>query len=166
MSNIADASPCAPTGMLVGVRLTIDDLLARARSELVRLTPTELLARMRADDSVVVVDTRTPDNRRAEGVIPGSVHIPLSVLQWAVDPAVGLQNPEIDGFEQHIVVVCNEGYSSSLAAATLRELGFARATDLDGGFRAWAGDELPVSDPQPPEPGELPGRSHREPGGP
>ena len=126
-------------------RTTIDELLAAARARLARLAPEDALAAQR--DGALVVDTRSGDERRAGGVIPGSLHIPLSVLEWRLDPDAdpAFHNPHIAGLEQHIVLVCAHGCSSSLAAARLQELGFARATDLDGGFEAWRAAGLPTA---------------------
>ena len=86
-----------------------------------------------------MIDTRSSDERRRHGVIPGSIHIPRSVLEWRVDPDAdpAFRNPHVHGLDQRLVLVCADGYSSSLAAATLQDLGFGRATDLDGGFTAW-----------------------------
>ncbi len=96
---------------------------------------------------MIVLDTRTPTDREADGTIPGSRHAPRTVLEWLVDPASGYSLDEIVGFDQPIVVVCGQGYSSSLAARSLRELGFARAGDLIGGFAAWRSARLPIVPP-------------------
>ena len=120
---------------------TIDDLLAEARADLLRLTPAEALEAQRA--GAVLVDIRPEANRVAEGLLPGAVVIERTVLEWRLDPACEARLP-LASYDLHVVVVCNEGYSSSLAAATLRELGVHRATDLVGGFRAWRDDGLPV----------------------
>ncbi len=117
-------------------QITVEELLARARAGLRRLAPDEAAAAQAR--GALLVDTRAEDDRRREGVIPGALHVPLSVLPWRTQ-----QLGPLDG---EVVVVCNDGYSSSLAAATLQELGFARATDLDGGFRAWRAAGLPVAD--------------------
>jgi len=82
--------------------------------------------------------------RRKSGIIPGSVHVPLSVLYWRLDPTSGHNDPSLSDPERRITLVCADGYSSSLAAATLRDLGFGRATDLDGGFNGWVAAGLPV----------------------
>jgi rhodanese-related sulfurtransferase len=121
---------------------TIDDLLAEARAGLVRLTPGEAMAAQR--EGAVLVDTRPEADRRAEGAIPGAVVIERTVLEWRLDPACEACLP-LASYDLHVVVVCNEGYSSSLAAATLQQLGVHRATDLVGGFRAWKAAGLPVS---------------------
>ena len=120
----------------------IDALLAEARAGLVRLTPEEA---MRAQsDGAVLVDVRPEADRRAEGAIPGAVVIERTVLEWRLDPACEARLP-MASYDLHVVVVCNEGYSSSLAAATLQQLGVDRATDLVGGFRAWKAAGLPVA---------------------
>jgi ADP-ribose pyrophosphatase YjhB (NUDIX family)/rhodanese-related sulfurtransferase len=123
-------------------RRTIDDMLADARSRIERLTPEEAAARMR--DSWTLVDVRAADLRQRDGWIPGSVHAPLNVLEWRVDPASGYQAAALAGKEDRLVLICHEGYSSSLAALRLRELGFARTADVIGGFTAWAAAGLPV----------------------
>ena len=125
-------------------RKTIADLLREARDRLDRLGPEETLAAQRA--GALVIDTRSSDERRRNGIIPSSIHIPRSVLEWRVDPDAtpAFRNPHVDGLEQRLVLVCADGYSSSLAAATLQDLGFAGATDLDGGFAAWRKAGLPI----------------------
>ena len=129
-------------------RRTIEDLLADARARLDRLGPEEALAAQRA--GATLVDVRSELQRARDGVIPGARFHPRNVLEWRVDPASGHGDPELDrGPDHHLVVVCNEGYQSSLAAATLQDLGFTRATDLAGGFQAWRDAGLPV-EPAPP----------------
>jgi rhodanese-related sulfurtransferase len=108
----------------------IDRMLAEARLRIVRYTPAEAAA---ADD-ILLVDLRSTDERREHGVIPGSVHVPRPVLEWRADPTSSNHDPQLAG--QRLVLVCAQGYSSSLAAATLVELG-VDAGDLDGGFEAW-----------------------------
>jgi rhodanese-related sulfurtransferase len=123
-------------------RLTIGDLLARAQSRLDRLGPAAVLAAQR--EGATVIDLRCTDDRRVHGTIPGSVPIPLSVVFWRLDPTSGHDDPRLSDPTRQFVLVCNDGYSSSIAAATLRDLGFERATDLDGGFNAWVAAGLPV----------------------
>jgi rhodanese-related sulfurtransferase len=78
-------------------------------------------------------------------VIPGARFVPRNVLEWRLDPASGHSDPELRAsLDRHIILVCDEGYQSSLAAATLQDLGFARATDLVGGFQAWRAAGLPI----------------------
>ena len=131
------------------MRTTINDLLERARARLARLTPETLVGAVEA--GALMIDTRTPTDREREGVIPGSAHFPRTVLEWRVDATSGYGDPLVTGPDQHLVVICNEGYSSSLAAATLQDLGFHRATDLDGGFRRWRAEGWSVHMPGPQE---------------
>jgi rhodanese-related sulfurtransferase len=123
-------------------RQTVNELLEACRARIDRLGPTE--ARDAARDGALLIDTRCAEQRAASGVIPGSVHVPLSVLLWRLDPASGFEDPRLADLDRQIVLVCADGYSSSIAAATLRDLGFARAADLVGGFAAWQAAGLPV----------------------
>ncbi len=92
-----------------------------------------------------IVDVRAGGERERDGVIPGSMHVPRTVLEWRADPASEHRNPALSDLDAEVLVVCGEGFSSSLAAATLRELGFARAGDVVGGFAAWKAAGLPVA---------------------
>ena len=112
-------------------------MLAEARARIVRYTPFEAAA---ADD-VLLVDLRSVDERERAGVIPGSKHVPRSVLEWRADPTCESHDPELAG--KRLVLVCAQGYSSSLAAASLVDLG-VDAGDLVGGFDAWAESGFPV----------------------
>jgi rhodanese-related sulfurtransferase len=123
-------------------RKTIDELLAEAQSRLRRVEPRE--AQAAAERGALLVDIRSGEQRAADGVIPGAIHHPRNVLEWRADPTSGASDPAIADPEAEIILVCNEGYASSLAAVTLQELGFARATDLAGGFQAWRAAGLPV----------------------
>jgi rhodanese-related sulfurtransferase len=123
-------------------RKTIDDLLAAAREQIERLQPHEALEAARG--GALLVDIRSEVDRIRDGVIPGAMFHPRSVLEWRMDPASGYDDPEVGGIERRVILVCAEGYQSSLAAANLRELGFQRAGDVDGGFEAWAAAGLPV----------------------
>jgi rhodanese-related sulfurtransferase len=140
-------------------RKSIEQLLAEARGRIERLEPAEALAAQ--DAGALVVDTRSGDERAREGVIPGALHIPRSVLEWRLDPDNDLahRSPYVRGLDQHLVLVCAHGYSSSLAAATLQELGFSRATDIAGGFTAWREQGLPVIPAPPVDSHALPGTS-------
>jgi rhodanese-related sulfurtransferase len=123
-------------------RRTIDDLLAVARSRLRRLTPAE--AAEASSRGALLIDTRSAAQRADEGELPGALVIERNVLEWRLDPASPNRIPQVHGYDQQIIVVCSEGYSSSLAAASLQELGLTRATDLIGGARAWVRHGLPV----------------------
>jgi MFS family permease len=145
----------APGTSPEAARTTAAELLSRARARIEpRLAPAEALAAHAR--GVIIVDIRSTDDRRRDGVIPGSVHIPRTVLEWRVDPDSGYANPHIGGLDREIVLVCGQGFSSSLAAATLRDLGHPRATDLIGGFDAWKASGLPVCAPAERR-SELPG---------
>lgn len=123
-------------------RRTIGDLLETARRRIDRLKPEQ--ARLEMAAGAVLIDTRCQELRQDTGVVPSSLHIPLSVLYWRLDPTSGHDDPRIADPTRRIILMCAHGYSSSLAAATLRDLGFDRATDVEGGFEAWAGAGLPV----------------------
>ena len=115
----------------------IDDLLAAARARIApRLDPDDLDAAL--ERGALVVDTRPVDQRERDGELPGALVVDRNVLEWRLDPTSPHRLPEAGDPGREIVVVCNQGYSSSLAAATLRDLGLVRATDLVGGFEAWA----------------------------
>lgn len=125
-------------------RRTIDDLLADARARLDRVDAAT--ARAATERGALLVDIRSDRQRDEFGVIPGAVHHPRNVLEWRADPASGASDPELAGdLDREVIVFCQAGYASSLAAATLQELGFRRATDLDGGFEAWRDSGLPVA---------------------
>ena len=128
-------------------RQTIHRLLADARALLVRLTPHD--AHRASQDGGVIVDTRSDDERRAHGWIPGSRHHPLSTLEWEVDPESGHADPSYT-LDSWLILICREGYSSSLAAARLQGLGFHKATDVVGGMDAWKALGLPVVHAGPP----------------
>jgi rhodanese-related sulfurtransferase len=126
---------------------TVDDLLAEARSRLERLDPARASAAIAR--GALLIDIRAESQRAADGVVPGSVFIARNVLEWRCDPSSPHRDPSIDGRERQLIVMCNEGYQSSLAAANLQELGLTTATDLDGGFQAWRAAGLPVEPADP-----------------
>lgn len=119
-----------------------EQFLAAARAELDRVDPRR--AAELQQDGGLIVDIRPATNRAAEGEIPGSVPVERIVLEWRLDPNGAHRIPGFDA-DTPVVVVCNEGYASSLAARDLRRLGLRNATDLVGGFRGWAKAGLPVS---------------------
>jgi rhodanese-related sulfurtransferase len=114
---------------------TIDELLAAARARLERVAPEALDSERRA--GALIVDIRPLEQRQRDGALPGALVIDRNVLEWRLDPTSDHRVAESSSHDQRIVLVCNEGYSSSLAAASLQELGLRRATDLIGGFQAW-----------------------------
>jgi rhodanese-related sulfurtransferase len=121
--------------------VTIDEMLASARSRLVRVTPEQASAEVAA--GAVLVDIRPAAQRAIEGDIPGALVIERNVLEWRLDPRSDNSLP-IASYQLRVIVVCSEGYTSSLAAASLLDLGIAGATDLTGGFRSWLASGLPV----------------------
>ena len=121
--------------------LTVDELLARARRQLVRIEPEQAAAELEA--GALLVDVR-PSEQRADGEIPGATAIDRNVLEWRLDPASPSRIAAAAGYDVRVIVICNEGYSSSLVAATLKELGLVNATDVIGGFQAWRAAGLPV----------------------
>lgn len=128
--------------MTAVLRRSIDDVLSTARGRLTRLSPDEAFDVVR-DSGAVLVDIRPVLNRELEGHIPGALIIERNVLEWRLDPASDARLPQAD-YELHAIVFCNEGYTSSLAAAALQDLGIHRATDMIGGYRAWRGAGLPT----------------------
>jgi rhodanese-related sulfurtransferase len=126
------------------MRKTIDQLLAEARAGLDRLEPPEASAAMAR--GALLVDVRSEVQRAADGVVPGAVFFPRNVIEWRADASSEAHHPEFADLDRQVIVMCDEGYQSSLVAATLQQLGFARATDLAGGFQAWRAAGLPVDE--------------------
>ncbi len=120
---------------------TIDEILAEARARLHRLDPAGTLAAQR--DGAVLVDIRPAAQRAVTGIIAGSVVVERNHLEWRFDPASDARLPIAD-YDLRVIVVCQEGYTSSLAAAALQDLGLSRATDLAGGIEAWQAAGLPT----------------------
>jgi len=121
---------------------TVDDLVDRARERLDRVGPVQ--ARDAVASGAQLIDIRAESQRAADGVVPGATFVPRNVLEWRCDPGSPNRDPAIDGRSRRLIIMCNEGYQSSLAAATLHDLGLTDATDLDGGFQAWRAAGLPV----------------------
>jgi rhodanese-related sulfurtransferase len=121
----------------------IDVLLARVRSRIERVEPDEAWRRLAG--GALLVDTRPVEQRDRDGEVPGAVVVDRNVLEWRLDPASPDRLPVVTGYDLQVVVLCNEGYSSSLVADTLRTLGLTRAADVIGGFVAWAAAGLPIT---------------------
>jgi rhodanese-related sulfurtransferase len=121
---------------------TAEQLLDEARASLDRLTPERAAAGARA--GALLVDIRSEFQRERDGVIPGSRFIARNVLEWRCDPTSPWRDPAVTDARAQLILICNEGYQSSLAAATLQRLGLADATDVVGGFQAWRAAGLPV----------------------
>ena len=128
-------------------RRSINQVLAEARSRLCRVDPHQADAEMRA--GALLVDIRPQAQRVAEGEVPGALRIERNVLEWRFDPGSDSRLPQARGYETRVIIMCSAGYTSSLAAASLQDLGLANATDLAGGFQAWAAAGLPVTAPAP-----------------
>ena len=121
---------------------SIDEILAEARDRLRRLDPAETYEAM--GQGAVLVDIRSEAQRAEQGLVPGSLHVERNVLEWRFDPRSAAKLPQATGYDVQVIVMCVEGYTSSLAAAALQDVGLHRATDLAGGFQAWEVAGLPV----------------------
>ncbi len=137
--------------------LTLDEMLRQARTRIHRLEPRS--AHAAAADGAVIVDIRCPSDRERDGVIPGSLHIPRTVLEWRLAPDSPWRSPYAPDLDQEVLLVCDHGYSSSLAALSLTDLGFLKAGDVVGGFEAWraAGLQTIEAPREPSIPGEHAG---------
>jgi rhodanese-related sulfurtransferase len=124
---------------------SVDDLLADARGSLLRVTPAE--AQRAVVDGALLVDIRPSELRDRDGTIPDALVIDRNVLEWRLDPRGAQRIPQITAPDQVVILFCDEGYASSLAAATLQQLGLRNATDLTGGIQAWIRAGLPVEPP-------------------
>ncbi|GGS93186.1 MULTISPECIES: rhodanese-like domain-containing protein [Streptomyces] len=124
--------------------LGIDALLERVRAGYRRIEAREAHEEARSGEALLV-DIRYAALRERDGLIPGAVVVERNELEWRLDPQGSHRLPEATGHDLRVVVICNEGYASSLAAASLHQLGLHRATDLVGGFQAWRAEGLPVT---------------------
>jgi rhodanese-related sulfurtransferase len=124
-------------------RRTLEDLLEAARARIERLEPADALAAV--EQGAVLIDIRADVDRERDGIVPGSLHIPRTVLEWRLDPDSPWRNPHVGGLDQQILLLCDHGCSSVFAAATLVDLGFARAGDVVGGFAGWRDAGLPTA---------------------
>ena len=116
-------------------RNSIAKILAEARQSLLRVTPEQLSGER--ENGTLIVDIRPVEQRQRDGDLPGAIVIDRNVLEWRLDPSSEHRIPQVTGYDIRIVVVCNEGYSSSLAAAVLQKLGLHKAVDMIGGYQAW-----------------------------
>jgi rhodanese-related sulfurtransferase len=121
---------------------TIGTMLEAARERIERIEPALVLEAVR--EGALLIDIRAGETRAQSGTIPGAVHVPWSVLYWRLDPTSESHDPRLIDRDRRVILFCAHGFSSSLAAATLRDLGFARSADIVGGFEAWAAAGLPV----------------------
>jgi rhodanese-related sulfurtransferase len=123
----------------------IDEILSEARGRLDRVSPRE--AHSRRSRGALLVDIRYESLRRRDGTVPGALIVERNELEWRLDPRCPHRLPQAEHHDLEVLVLCNEGYASSLAAVGLHELGLHRATDVIGGFQAWAAAGLPVAPP-------------------
>ncbi len=152
------AAPPAPRSRPAGhgpAPDTIDNVLRRARERISRWTPQEALSRHRR--GARFVDIRPYHQRLDEGEIPGSLIIERNVLEWRLDPTSSARIPHARSHRSEFIVVCSEGYTSSLAAAALHDIGLTRSGDLIGGVRGWIGQGLPHRTGGTPAGGRVPG---------
>ncbi len=126
-------------------RKTIDDMLAEARARLQRIAPLD--ARAAIEQGALLIDIRPQSLRAADGTVPEAVWFERNVLEWRCDPSSDACDVRVGELDRCLIVMCDEGYTSSLAAASLQQLGFAEATDLEGGFQAWRAAGLTVDPP-------------------
>jgi len=147
MRQVSGAKSSEPIGERDNEDQALNRLLARARATLTRLAPAQ------ADDAVrngaILVDIRPEFQRRKDGEIPGALVIERNHLEWRLHPASSARVEEAVAADIHWIIICDEGYASPLAAATLQLIGLSRATDVAGGFQAWSAARLPVVDPGP-----------------
>ena len=120
---------------------TIEELLSAARERLERVTPEE--AARAAENGALIVDIRAESQIEQDGSVPDAARIPRNVLEWRLDPACEHRDPEVASYDRQVILMCDRGYQSSLAAATLKDLGIENATDMIGGFQAWVDAGLP-----------------------
>ncbi len=121
--------------------LSVEQMLAQARSVLRRLTAVQAHDALLA--GAVLVDIRPGWQRAQEGEVPGALVVERNHLEWRFDPECDSRLPEATGYDVRVIVLCSEGYTSSLAAAALQTLGLYNATDIIGGFHAWCAQALP-----------------------
>jgi rhodanese-related sulfurtransferase len=136
------------------VSISVDDLVERARRRIRRVGPHELAGLVA--EGGLVIDIRPVEQRRQEGALPGALVVERNVLEWRLDPDGDHRLPEVRDLHQPVVVVCSAGYASSLAAASLADLGYERAADLVGGYQAWSAWFARRNDPRRrPEPDDA-----------
>lgn len=122
--------------------MSIDEVLEAARTRLERLQPDQAYAEQQ--HGALLIDTRSAAQRSEGGDIPGAIVVERTVLEWRLDPNSPFRLPEATSYDRRLIVLCAHGYSSSLAAASLQDVGFTNATDVIGGFEAWTAAGLPT----------------------
>ncbi|WP_411277906.1 rhodanese-like domain-containing protein [Gaiella sp.] len=129
-------------GTRVFERRTLAELLAEAEGRISRLSPSE--AQTARENGALLIDIRSDSNRFRDGIVPGSLHIPRTVLEWRTAPESEFRNPYVDDLDHQIILLCDHGCSSVLAAAVLKEFGYLWVGDVIGGFSDWRDAGLPV----------------------
>lgn len=141
--------------VLVEGARSAEQLLAAARKRLRRVTPRQAYSAV--EDGALLVDIRLTEERKEQGIIPGALVVSRNHLEWRLDPTSSARIPQATDHDRVVILFCVEGYTSSLAAATLQDMGFAHATDMVGGYMAWVREGLPTQ----PAPGLSPVPQHR-----
>ena len=141
----------------LGPRRSLDGLVTDAAEQITRFSAPDAFSACASD--AVIIDIRSQDAREHDGIVPGSLHIPRTVLEWRIALDSPWRNPHLGGLDQRLILICDHGYSSILAAANLVQLGFYRSGDVIGGFDAWRDNGLPIARRRhrPPTVGVLPG---------
>jgi rhodanese-related sulfurtransferase len=154
---------CHDPAMAPGGRQSLAELLAEAEARIERLSPAEAAAAL--ERGALLVDIRSDGDRERDGLVSGALHVPRTVLEWRLAPDSEWGSPHVGGLDRHVVLMCDHGCSSVLAAATLVDLGYARAGDVVGGFSAWRDAGLPVvrGASSTRDPDELPGMGPPDP---
>lgn len=124
-------------------RCSLDGLVTEAAEQITRFSAPDAFSACASDG--VIIDIRSQDAREHDGVVPGSLHIPRTVLEWRIAVDSPWRNPYLGGLDQRLILICDHGYSSILAAANLVQLGFYRSGDVTGGFEAWRDNGLPIA---------------------
>jgi rhodanese-related sulfurtransferase len=143
-SNQFHARLSTPAHRVRPVPKTVDELLADARARLGERFDPQAASEAIANNDAVLVDIRSESQRAEDGTVPMAIHIPRNVLEWRCDPRSEYRDERVCDPERRLILMCDAGYQSSLAAAVLQDLGHAKATDLDGGFQAWRAAGLPT----------------------
>lgn len=126
---------------------SVEDLLVAARADGERLTPAEAHRELADTAGTLLIDQRTLEQRRANGDIPGAITMSMTVVPWRLDPQSPWKLPQVTDHDTRVILLCQEGYSSSLSASWLRDLGMRRIADVEGGFEAWRDADLPIEPP-------------------
>jgi rhodanese-related sulfurtransferase len=134
--------------MTTGPFRTLEQLLAEASTRIHRYQPAQAFTA--ASKGALIIDTRSDLDRQRDGIIPGSLHIPRTVLEWRLAPSSPYRTPHVTESNQQLLLICDHGCSSILAAASLVDLGLVGAGDIIGGFAAWSAAGLPITSAPPP----------------